>query len=343
MKYFFSIIIPSFNRLEEIQELLFSLQQQTLPKDRFQVIIVDDGSTDGTHEWLKDYQNKSQLHFQFFRQDHKGPGAARNTGIAKASGDVLVFIDSDCIAPPDWLREIRNVFENDPGIQAFGGRDDARQDFPPLLKAINYTMTSFLFTGGMRGGKRRRLAKFYPRSFNMGIRKKLALKIGGFSELRHGQDIEYSHRIIKSQTKVAYIPKAVVFHKRRTSIFKFFRQVFNWGVARINLYKIDHELLEPLHFMPAIVLWTATVLTVVALVVQPFFIIWSFMAVAALVAVLASSIHAAIRWRSLATGLLVIPVTFIQIAGYGLGFTIAFLWRVIMHREKFTGFTKKYY
>ena len=342
-KFLFSVIVPSFNRRDEIQELLSSLQQQSISKKLFEVIIVDDGSTDGTAHWLATFQNRTTLNLRLLQQDHRGPGAARNTGINSARGRILVFIDSDCIAPANWLREIKKVFDADPHCQAFGGRDDARRDFRPLLKAINYTMTSFLFTGGMRGGKKKRLAKFYPRSFNMGIMKNLAQRIGGFSELRHGQDIEFSHRILKSHAKVAYIPDAVVFHKRRTSLLRFFRQVFNWGVARINLYKMDRDMLEPLHFMPACVLWTAVGLTIAAALSKPVFVVWKFIAFFAMLVICASCIHAALRWRSLATGLYVIPVIFIQFSGYGTGFTFAFVWRVILGKDEFIGFTRKYY
>jgi len=135
-------------------------------------------------------------------------------------------------------------------------------------------MTSFLFTGGMRGGKKKRLAKFYPRSFNMGIRRELFKQIGGFGKLRHGQDIEFSNRIIRSGARVAYIAEAVVFHKRRTSLWKFFKQVFNWGVARVNLYRIDSSMLEPLHFMPALGFWFIVVFTATAVFIAPLFAIW---------------------------------------------------------------------
>ena len=141
-------------------------------------------------------------------------------------------------------------------------------------------MNSFISTGGMRRGEKKSLAKFYPRSYNMGLLKELAQKIGDFIELRHGQDIEYSHRIIKSGAKVAYIPDAVVYHKRRTSLIRFFRQVFNWGAARINLYKIDTAMLEPLHFMPAVALLFVVFITFFAFFFNPIYqpphsIFWS--------------------------------------------------------------------
>ena len=340
---FFSVIIPTHNRKDEIKELLGSLENQSLSKDLFEVILVDDGSTDGTKEWVEKFENKSSMNITYIRRLHGGPGTTRNEGMKIASGDVFVFIDSDCIAPPEWLENIKNTFDRDPSIQAFGGRDDARQDFSPLLKAINYAMTSFLTTGGMRGGKKKRLAKFYPRSFNMGIRRGLYARIGGFGTLRHGQDIEFSHRILQSRAKVAYLSDAVVYHKRRTSLKKFFKQVFNWGVARINLSRVDAAMLEPLHFAPAVGLWVALFFTLTAFLYQPAFISWLGFAALAGLALLGTGVHAALKWKSLSTGLLAPVVTVFQITGYALGFTLAFIWRVVLKKGEFTGFVKRYY
>jgi glycosyltransferase involved in cell wall biosynthesis len=339
---FLSVIIPSYNRKEEIQELLASLEAQELSKEMFQVLLVDDGSTDGTGEWIIEFQHKSALNVSFIRQDHQGPGAARNLGMANARGDVFVFIDSDCIAPANWLSIIKKVFDDDPQVRAFGGRDDARADFPPLLLAINYSMTSFLTTGGMRGRKKR-LAKFYPRSFNMGLHRLLYEKIGGFGNLRHGQDIEFSNRIIKSGEKVIFLYEAVVFHKRRTSLRKFYRQVFNWGVARINLYKIDSAMLEPLHAAPAVAFLIFLIFTIAAVLLPAVFVLWKFAALAALFALLYSSVDAAVRWKNVKVGLLTPIVMPLQIIGYGLGFSIAFVRRVVFNQGEFTGFVKKYY
>ncbi len=338
-----SVIVPSYNRREEIEALLLSLEKQTLPQTKFEVILVDDGSIDDTEVWVTQFSGASEMNLIFVRQDHRGPGAARNLGMQTATGDVFVFIDSDCTAPPNWLSVIKEAFDTDTELSAFGGRDDARPDFPALLLAINYSMTSFLTTGGMRGGKKKRLAKFYPRSFNMGLHRSLYKKIGGFGSLRHGQDIEFSNRIIKSGEKVVYLRDCVVYHKRRTSLRKFFRQVFNWGVARINLYKIDPAMLEPLHFAPAVGFWVIVLFTLLAFLIPALFGLWKILALVAVAAVLLSGVDAALKWKNLKTGLLVPLVMPLQISGYGLGFTTAFVRRVILKQGEFTGFVKKYY
>ena len=330
---FFSVIIPSYNRKDDLQELLPSLEGQTLPKEHFEVILVDDGSTDGTDEWVNAFQELSSIRFRFLKQNHQGAGAARNYGMREAAGQIFVFIDSDCIAPDNWLAEIKKAFDLDPTIGAFGGRDDARVDFSALQKAINYSMTSFLTTGGLRGGEKKRLAKFYPRSFNMGIRREIIPRTGGFGHFRRAHDIEFSHRIIQSGAKVAYIPDAIVFHKRRNSLKTFFIQIFNWGFARINLYKMDTTMLEPLHFAPAVGLWFSILFTGLAFLYVPIWAFWKVFAGFVGVVLIGTSLDATIRWKSLSTGLLVPVVIGLQVSGYGLGFTFAFLWRVILGRE----------
>jgi GT2 family glycosyltransferase len=296
---------------------------------------------------------KSQLPFKLTSDkltgDERYPGPARNKGMELASGDFFVFIDSDCIAPPNWLHSINKTLEKDSTIQAFGGRDDADRHFSPLLKAINYSMTSFISTGGMRGGKKKRLAKFYPRSFNMGIHRELYKTTDNFKGLRfeglrHGQDILFSHRIIKRGAKIAYIPDSVVYHKRRTSIVKFFRQVFNWGVARINLSRIDSTMLEPLHFAPALGLGFVLFFTLLAFLIPSlFFYYWTLFIIMAGILLIGSGFHAALMWKSMLTGLLAPLMMTIQITGYGLGFTSAFIWRVLLKKGEFTGFVKRYY
>ncbi len=349
--YFFSIIVPSHNRKEELKELLTSFEKQTFPKNQFEVIIVDDHSTDGSDAWLTSIKNKLpfKLVIEKLTGKERYPGPARNKGMAQASGEFIIFIDSDCIAPPQWLQRIGKTLKKDPSIEAFGGRDDAHPDFSSLLKAINYSMTSFVTTGGMRGGKKKRLAKFYPRSFNMGIRRELTEDMNDssglrFEELRHGQDILFSHRIKKKGAKIQYIPDSVVFHKRRTSLTKFFRQVFNWGVARINLSRIDPVMLEPLHFAPALGLWIALFLTLFAFLFPSLlFLYWILFMVIVSILLIGSGFHAAFKWKSVTTGLLVPLMMVIQITGYALGFTSAFIWRVLLKKDEFTGFVKKYY
>ncbi len=338
----YSVIVPSYNRREEIRDLLDSFLKLRLPEKAVELIIADDGSTDDTRQLVESYFPAFPVKLRFLHQQNKGPGAARNMGMAEAEGDFFIFVDSDCTMDRDWLVNIDTAL-NENGADAFGGRDSFLPNFPPLLKAINYSMTSFITTGGLRGRKGKKLAKFYPRSFNMGLSRKLYEKIGGFGSLRHGQDIEYSNRIIRSGAGVIYIDDAVVYHKRRTSIRKFYRQVFNWGVARINLFKLDSAMLEPLHAMPAFATLLLLLLILCAVIFTSFRPIFFWLAGAGVFILLASGIHAALVYRNLRMLCLVPVVMPIQILGYGIGFISAFIYRVILGRGEFTGFQKRYY
>lgn len=339
---FYSVIVPSFNRREEILELLESFNRLQFPSEKFELIIADDGSTDDTETLVKQYRQNCHVTLHFYRQENRGPGAARNMGMEKSKGDFFIFIDSDCTVSPRWLKAIDESLHQKQA-DAFGGPDSCRDDFPPLLKAINYSMTSFITTGGIRGHKKKGLGKYYPRSFNMGLSRKVYQKIGGFGGLRHGQDIEFSHRIIRSGAKVILVPDAIVYHKRRTGIKKFFRQVFNWGVARINLYKLDSQMLELVHALPALVTLALILLIIGSLTSIAVWGIFKWLLILGILILTASGIHAAIHYRNVPLLYLVPIIMPIQIIGYGLGFISAFIARVIFKKGEFTGFSKKYY
>ncbi|MFQ5583682.1 MAG: glycosyltransferase [Calditrichia bacterium] len=339
---FYSIIVPSFNRQKEIGELIESLIQLKFPADRFELIIADDGSTDGTEVLVGKFQERVNFPLYFHSQKNQGPGAARNMGMEKARGDFFIFIDSDCTVSAEWLKAIDTALREEQA-DAFGGPDSYRDDFPLLLKAINYSMTSFITTGGIRGHNKKKLGKFYPRSFNMGLSREVYRQIGGFGALRHGQDIEFSNRIIKSGAKVVSVPQAIVYHKRRTSLKKFFRQVFNWGVARINLYKIDPAMLEPVHWLPAIATFSLILLIILSIFSPAVWAIFKLLLIFAAVVLLLSGIHAFLQYRNFGLVFLVPLVMPIQVIAYGLGFLSAFFWRVLLGRDEFVGFKKRYY
>ena len=339
---FYSIIVPTYNRCDEIEELIQSVNRLQFDKNRFELIIVDDGSNDNTAERVDDLRKATTLNIRFITQNNQGPGAARNTGMDNARGDFFIFIDSDCTVSTSWLFEIDNALRSS-AADAFGGPDSYLESFPPLLKAIDYSMTSFITTGGIRGHKKKKLGKFYPRSFNMGLSAWLYKQIGGFGSLRHGQDIEFSNRIIKSGAHVALIDKAIVYHKRRTSIVKFFKQVFNWGVARINLFKLDKAMLEPVHTLPALALWIFLCLLAASFFSTSAKLIFTYSISFALILILISSVHSLFLYKNLKTALFVLIIIPIQIIGYGLGFSYAFFKRVLLGQGEVTGFTKKYY
>jgi glycosyltransferase involved in cell wall biosynthesis len=338
----YSIIVPSFNRADEINDLIKSILRLNFDREKFELVIVDDGSTDNTLTLLKEYKTNLGERLQYFSQKNQGPGVARNTGMSKASGDFFIFIDSDCTVPEHWLSEIDKIL-NQEQADAFGGPDTFAADFPPLLKAINYTMTSFITTGGLRGKEGKKLAKFYPRSFNMGLTRDLWQKIGGFGSLRHGQDIEFSNRIIKSGAHVVFAGNAAVYHKRRTNIRRFYKQVFNWGVARINLYKIDSSMLEPLHALPAIFTLLSLIILILSIFFSPFRLLVLSGIFLAILLIAYSIIDSIYLYRQVKPAILLPLIMPAQIFGYGLGFIYNYTRRVIFKKKEKVGFKKSYY
>lgn len=315
----YSFIIPVFNRPDEVDELLQSLEHQTI-KD-FEVILVEDGSTDKCDDVAKKHSDKLDIHY--YLKDNGGPGPARNYGAERASGEYLLILDSDCVLPAGYLQAIERELTSSP-TDAFGGPDRAHESFTDLQKAINYSMTSFFTTGGIRGGKKK-MDKFYPRSFNMGVRKDLYDKLGGFSEMRFGEDIDFSIRIFERGAKCRLFPEAWVWHKRRTDFRKFFRQVHNSGIARINLEKRHPGTLKLVHLLPAA--FTVSCITI-AIPLLYSFVIFA---------------DSTIRNRSLRVGALSVPAAIIQLTGYGSGFIKAWWKRYILGQPEFTAYKSNFY
>lgn len=362
MKY--SIIVPVFNRPDEVDELLQSLTEQTL-KD-MEVIIVEDGSSLPCENVVHRYADKLQL--RYYTKENSGPGQTRNYGAEHSQGEFLIFLDSDCVLPPDFLKEVDKELNNKE-CDAWGGPDRAHESFTSVQKAISYSMTSFLTTGGIRGGKKQMDKKFYPRSFNMGIRRSLYRQLGGFSSMRFGEDIDLSLRIYKSGASCRLFPEAWVWHKRRTDFKKFFKQVHNSGIARINLMKRHPGSLKLVHLLPA-VFTIGVFLCLLLFLVGLFFtglglytgffsptgcnigLVAAYFGVAimllALLPLLLFSllvfIDSSIRNKSIKIGLLSIWASFIQLIGYGTGFIRAWWLRCVCGRnEELQAFKNNFY
>ena len=328
MKY--SFIIPVYNRPDEVDELLDSLTRQTL--QNFEVIIVEDGSSVPCKDITDKYTSLLNIHY--FNKPNSGPGQTRNYGVDRANGEYMLILDSDCILPETYLEEVEKELERREA-DAFGGPDRAHESFTDVQKAINYAMTSFFTTGGIRGGKKK-MDKFYPRSFNMGVRRDVYQALGGFSKMRFGEDIDFSIRIFKGGYRCRLFPEAWVWHKRRTDLKKFFKQVHNSGIARINLYKKYPESLKLVHMLPAIFTMGVVFLLLASLVCG-----WSLSLL--LLFALIICINSSIQNRSLKIGLLSVAASFIQLTGYGTGFLIAWWKRCVQGKDEFSAFEKNFY
>ena len=334
-----SIITPTFNRSIELDFLIQSISKQTLDNKYFEMIICDDGSTDDTYDRIKKWTNEVKFSLKYFKQNNLGPGAARNHGVKNSKGELIVFIDSDCEADKNWLKIIYDCYTENM-FDAFGGPDDSKDDFSLIQKAINFSMTSFFTTGGIRGHKKNMVTKFYPRSHNMGVKKILFNEVGGFGSLRHGQDIELSNKIYNSGAKVELLIDAVVYHRRRTTLKKFFRQVYNWGAARINLGKIDKKMLKIIHFIPSIFLILSLSLLLGTFIIPKLFIPIILFGLLSLSSI---CVFGGYKNKSILISLLLFLVIPLQLFGYGLGFLIAFIKRYILKKSEYIGFEKKYY
>lgn len=326
----FSLIIPVFNRPDEVNELLESLTK--LRCRDFEVILVEDGSQVPCDAVARSYSDRLDIHY--YNKPNSGPGQSRNYGAERASGDYLIVLDSDCIVPDRYLDAVIAEL-NDSPADAFGGPDRAHDSFTDIQKAINYAMTSFFTTGGIRGGKKK-LDKFYPRSFNMGIKADVYKALGGFSKMRFGEDIDLSIRIFKGGYKCRLFPEAWVWHKRRTDLRKFFKQVHNSGIARINLYKKYPDSLKPVHILPAVF----TIGVLLLLLGTPFIpavssLIWLF--------VLIVFIDSSLQNKSVKIGALSVIASFVQLIGYGTGFLRAWWQRCVLQKDEFEAFKNSFY
>ncbi len=323
----YSVIIPVYNRPDEMKEMLDSLQAQS--HQDFEVVVVEDGSTESSESLVSQYE----LSIRYFFKENTGPGDSRNFGMDKAQGDYFLFFDSDCVLPPDYFEKL------DEGLEAlnpdaFGGPDAAHESFSTVQKAINYSMTSFFTTGGIRGGKKQ-LDQYQPRSFNMGLSKEVYKKVGGFSDIHPGEDPDLSFRIMDAGYKVSLISDAKVFHKRRINFKLFAKQVYKFGVVRVILNKWHPGRSKLVYFFPSAFLLGTVGLFVLGLLLNPFF----YFPLALYLALL--FVGAIISTRSVVTSILAVPAALVQLMGYGLGYLYSWF-RVKLfgqdERKVFSGF-----
>lgn len=326
----YSLIIPVYNRPDEVDELLESLTRQHFQD--FEVLVVEDGSSVPCESVVDRYATSLDIHY--LKKANSGPGQTRNFGAERSRGEYLLILDSDCVLPPNYLDAIEAELQKEPA-DAFGGPDRAHESFTRVQKAINYAMTSFFTTGGIRGGKKK-MDKFYPRSFNMGIRREIYQDLGGFSKMRFGEDIDFSIRIFKAGYRCRLFPDAWVWHKRRTDWRKFFKQVYNSGIARINLYKKYPESLKLVHILPAVFTLGVCAILLLSLVCP-----WSLLLL--FVFVLVILIDASLQNKSFFIGVLSVIAAFIQLIGYGTGFLSAWWKRCVCKEGEFAAFEKNFY
>ena len=317
---YFSVIITVYNRPDEVRDLLESLSNQT--SHDFEILLVEDGSTLPCRSVANDYSEKLDVHYYY--KENEGRSIARNYGMEKASGEYFIFFDSDCVIPESYFEIVRKELERN-YADCFGGPDKAHESFSDIQKAINYSMTSFLTTGGIRGGKMQ-LEKFTPRTFNMGFSRKVFESVGGFREM-FSEDIDMSTRIRQAGFSIRLIRPAYVYHKRRTSLKLFCRQIYIFGMSRISLYLLYPDTLKIVHLLPA-----AFVLGSLAMIIASFF--WPYAILPLLFYLLAIFGVSLFSNKNLKIAALSVITSVIQLGGYGIGFMKAFFLKILLGRGR---------
>lgn len=327
----YSVIVPVYNRPQEVKELLDSLSKQTVAD--FELIVVEDGSTEPCEYLIAPYQDKFPI--QYFFKPNSGPGDSRNFGMDKATGEYFIFFDSDCLIPPHYFQALNDHLALHP-LDAFGGPDAAHDSFSTVQKAINQSMTSFVTTGGIRGRKNQ-LDKFQPRSFNMGLKRAVYEEVGGFSDIHPGEDPDLSYRIMNAGFTTGLVPEAFVYHKRRIDFKKFYTQVNKFGMVRVILMKWYPDRSKKLvYYLPSLfvigsVLW----------LLNSFWLPYPWLPFAFLTAVLWG--EAIIETDSLMIATLSIVASYIQLFGYGLGFLRA-QWQInFLEKNERVAFPKLFF
>lgn len=307
----YSIVIPVYNRPQELDELLSSLLRLTFKN--FEVIIVEDGSTIRCDQVVDKYRDT--LSIQYFIKPNSGPGPSRNFGFSHAKGNYFVVFDSDCIIPPHYFDAVNESIK-EYQWDAWGGPDKAHENFSLIQRAMGYTMSSVLTTGGIRGGEKR-VGWFQPRSFNMGITRKVFDTTGGFKFARFAEDIEFSISIKKAGFKIGLITNAYVYHKRRTNLKQFYHQVFSFGRGRVMVGKNHPEEVKLTHWFPSFFLTGSAVLLILPLFSSVLFSIGISLFVFYVAAIF---LHSFIKNQNMAVALLSVPAALLQLWGYGAGF-----------------------
>lgn len=324
----FSIIVPVYNRRDEIADLLESLEAQT--DSGFEIIIVEDGSTEpclDAVEYPGGYlavSGHDALQIKYFRKSNEGRSIARNYGMDRAVGDYFVFVDSDCILPPDYIARLRAALREHP-VDCFGGPDAAHESFTRTQKAINYAMTSLLTTGGIRGRKVS-MEKFTPRTFNMGFSLEVYERVGGFREM-FSEDIDMSTRIRLEGFDITLFPEVLVYHKRRGNLAKFWRQVHVFGMSRITLELLYPGSMKLVHWLPAVFTVGAALLIIGS-------IFWHWLLIPLALYLVALWIGALLAERSLSIACLGVAASLVQLLGYGTGFIKAYVSRIALGKGR---------
>jgi glycosyltransferase involved in cell wall biosynthesis len=318
----FSLIIPVYNRPDEVDELLESLSKTTYDQI-FEIVLVEDGSTLRCQDVASKYGDK--LDISYYYKENSGPGDSRNYGMNKARGDYYIIFDSDCIIPSTYLSEVDKALKEN-YVDCFGGPDKALDSFSDIQKAINFAMTSFMTTGGIRGGSEK-IGKFQPRSFNMGLSRKAFEASKGFGNIHPGEDPDLSIRLWNLGFETRLFQQAFVYHKRRIDWEKFSLQVSKFGKARPILNSWYPQYNKLTFFFPTFFIIGFFVSLVLLIFNQDFLLKFYFGYFLALF------LLSSIQNKSIKIGYLSIIAVWKQFYGYGMGFLESYIKVIILKQN----------
>ena len=319
---YYSFIIPVYNRPKEIEELLESLTK--LEGDiKYEVVIVEDGSTVTCESVCSRFRESVNIKYYF--KQNSGPGDSRNYGMQKASGNYFIIYDSDCIIPQQYLVEVDRELQTE-YVDCYGGPDAADGQFSNIQKAINYSMTSFFTTGGIRGGSEA-LGKFQPRSFNMGLSKKAFDQTKGFGKIHPGEDPDLTIRLWKAGYRTRLFREAYVYHKRRINFQLFIKQVRKFGKVRVILNKWHPETAKMIYWFPTVFILGFILSILLSIISFPYILYFYLLYV--LIVFLDSTLK-----NGIIIGSMSILAIFIQFYGYGTGFLNSFIQLKILGKEE---------
>jgi glycosyltransferase involved in cell wall biosynthesis len=317
---FFSVIIPIYNRPQELEELLLSLTRQTYHE--FEVVVIEDGSDFPAEKIVYSYQNQFPIRYIF--QTNQGQGFARNTGMHQAKGDFFIILDSDVILPAGYLAIVADAIESR-NLDSFGGPDAASSDFSILQKAMDFAMTSFWTTGGIRG-KLKDTSKYQARGFNMGVSKAVFQSTQGFIDPNRGEDIEWSIRIKKEGYKLELVEEAFVYHKRKNNLFSFAKQAFSFGRNRVNVSRFHPEAIKMVHLLPTGFALFLVFMLPMAFISSSIFNLQLLAIVAWLVLIFFTAVS---QYRSVSVALLSLLTSMIQLICYGTGLLLEWILKMV--------------
>jgi len=318
----FSLIIPVYNRPEEVRELLESLTKQDYD-DQFEVVIIEDGSALKCDAVIKPYEQ--ELWISYYYKENSGPGDSRNFGMSNAKGDYFIIFDSDCIIPNQYLKVVSEALKNN-YTDCFGGPDKAMDSFSDIQKAINFAMTSFFTTGGIRGGSEK-IDKFQPRSFNMGLSKRAFEISNGFGNIHPGEDPDLSIRLWNLGFETKLFSFAYVYHKRRIDWKKFSIQVNKFGKARPILNSWHPKYSKWTFFFPS--------LFIIGLFIAILLLFFGFAIFLKLYIGYFSALFliSTFQNKSIRIGFLSLIAVWKQFFGYGIGFIESFI-KISLFKQK---------